>query len=284
MLHDLVAQARKLDLSGQQTSAIASYRQAIAIDANSYDAEYGIARALDLTGAYDEARAHFARALTLAPEGEKDQVLRMTGISWTFSGNLAAADAEFRKVFDRQVASRSFGAAAEEANEIGRLHLEFGDPDGAERWYSLGRQVAGEASDLAPWQIDLADLRWAHAQARIAARQGRAREARDHAAVVERLLAKGGNDDQRVQYAYLLGYLSFYDGDYRGAASALAGADQKDPAVLLLRGDAAERLGRVEDAATYYRAVVQSSAHSLTSALARPVAERKLAQAGSASR
>jgi tetratricopeptide (TPR) repeat protein len=278
VVHDLVTQARKLDLSGHQAAAIANYRQAIALDSNSYDAEYGVARALDLTGAYEEARTHFARALTLAPEGEKDQVMRMTGISWTFSGNLAAADAEFRKVFDRQLAARSFGAAAEEANELGRLHLEMGDPDSAEHWYRVGHDVARQASDLAPWQLDLADLRWAHAQARIAIRRGLAEEARDHAAVAKRLIAKGGNDDQKVQYAYLLGYISFYRGNYKDAAAALATADQKDPAVLLLRAEAAEKLSEAEEATKYYRQVVESSAHSLTSAFARPEAQRKLAR------
>jgi tetratricopeptide (TPR) repeat protein len=278
VVHDLVTQARKLDLSGHQAAAIANYRQAIALDSNSYDAEYGMARALDLTGAYEEARTHFARALTLAPEGEKDQVMRMTGISWTFSGNLAAADAEFRKVFDRQLAARSFGAAAEEANELGRLHLEMGDPDSAEHWYRVGHDVARQASDLAPWQLDLADLRWAHAQARIAIRRGLAEEARDRAAVAKRLIAKGGNDDQKVQYAYLLGYISFYRGNYKDAAAALATADQKDPAVLLLRAEAAEKLSEAEEATKYYRQVVESSAHSLTSAFARPEAQRKLAR------
>lgn len=278
--HDLVTEARKLDLSGRPAEAVVLYRQAIAADANAYDAEYGIARALDLTGAYDEARTHFARALVLAPEGERDQVLRMTGISWTFSGNLAAADAEFQKVFDRLRATRSFSAAAEEANELGRLHLELGDADGAERWYRVGHDIARQASDLAPWQVDLADLRWAHAQARIAARRGLVQEADDQARVVDQLIAKGGNDDQKVQYAYLLGYLSFYRGDYRGAAAALASADQKDPAVMLLQAKAADALGQAADATAAYRRIVQSSAHSLTSAFARPVAERKLAAGG----
>ena len=276
VVHDLVAQARKLDLSGQQAEAIALYRQAIAQDASSYDAEYGIARALDLTGAYEEARTHFARALALAPEGEQDQVRRMIGISWTFSGNVGAADREFQEVFDRLLASRSFGAAAEEANELGRLHLETGDADAAEHWYRQGHEVARQASDLAAWQLDLADLRWAHAQARIAARRGRTQDAKDQARVVDQLIAKGGNDDQKVQYAYLLGYISFYRGDYRGAADALASADQKDPAVMLLQAEAEEQLGRAADATASYRRVVQSSAHSLTSAFARPVAVRKL--------
>ena len=276
VVHDLVAQARKLDLSGQQAGAIALYRQAIAQDSSSYDAEYGIARALDLTGAYDDARTHFARALALAPEGEKDQVRRMIGISWTFSANVAAADREFRAVFDRLLESRSFGAAAEEANELGRLHLETGDADAAERWYRQGHEVARQAPDLAAWQVDLADLRWAHAEARIAARRGRVQEARDQAHLVDQLIAKGGNDDQKIQYAYLLGYLSFYRGDYPGAASALASADQKDPAVMLLQAEAADALGQAADATAAYRRIVQSSAHSLTSAFARPIAARKL--------
>lgn len=269
-------QARRLDRAGDQVAAIAAYRQAIAGDSNSYDAEYGLARALDLTGRYDEARQHFARALLLAPDGEQNQVLRMVGLSWTFSGDLGSADAEFRKVFDRQMAARGFGAAAEQANELGRLHLELGDPADAERWYRQGHDVAGRVPDVEPWQIDLAEIRWAHAQSRIAARRGQHQDAREHAAVVDALIAKGGNDDQRAPYAYLLGYLAFYRGDYAEAGAALAGADQKDAAVQLLRAQAAEHAGRPDDALACYRRAVQSTAHSLTTALARPIAERKL--------
>lgn len=34
----------------------------------SFDAHYGIGRALDLAGQYDEGRRHFARAIELAPQ------------------------------------------------------------------------------------------------------------------------------------------------------------------------------------------------------------------------
>lgn len=280
MLQDLLIQARKLDLSGQQQASIALYRQAIERDPNSYDANYGLARALDLVGSYDEAREHFARAVELAPRGDKDQAMRMLGISWTFAGNLDEASRIFQKVFEGRLSDKNFAAAAEEANELGRLHLELGDLAGAEAWYGRGHEVAGRAADRPQWQIDLADMRLAHAQARIAARRGLAQEARREVAIVHDLLAKGGNDDQKVEYAYLLGYVNFYLGEYHKAVEALAQADQQDPAVLLLLAQATEKLGQADRARDGYRRVGQSSAHSISSALARPIARQSLAAGG----
>ncbi len=196
----MIAEARKLDLDGKQSAAIALFRQALARQPDSFDAHYGLGRALDLTGAYDEARQHFARSIELAPESDKEQALRMMGIAWTFAGDAAQASRYFREVFDRRVKERNPAGAAEVANELGRVYLELGDFDNAERWYRTGHEAAGRAADRQPWQVDLADMRWAHAQARIAARRGEAREARRQEAEVKRLLDKGGNDDQRSQY------------------------------------------------------------------------------------
>src|ERR1700726_3003679 len=58
---DLIGQARKLEHDGQWDAAITAYRSAIAQNPNSFDAQYGIARTLDLAGNYDEARQHFAK-------------------------------------------------------------------------------------------------------------------------------------------------------------------------------------------------------------------------------
>ena len=197
---DLVSQARKLDLAGRQPEAIALYRQALERDADSFDGQYGIARALDLAGDYDEARQHFTKAIELAPESSRDQALRMMGVAWTFVGNVDEASRYFRQVFDRRVAENNPSSAAEVANELGRVYLESGDLDRAEEWYRRGHDMAARAPDRPTWQIDLADMRWAHAQARIAARRGRAADARAQAAVVKRLLDKGGNETEQVQY------------------------------------------------------------------------------------
>lgn len=275
-VRQLVSQARKLDLDGKQDAAIPVYREALAQQPRSFDAHYGLARALDLAGQYDEAREHFTRAIELAPDSDKEQALRMMGIAWTFAGNVEQAARYFRDVFDQRVAAGNHAAAAEEGNELGRVYLEAGDYDRAEAWYRTGHDEAGRAPDRQAWQVDLADMRWAHAQARIAARRGRADVAHRDEATVKRLLDKGGNDDQKVQYSYLVGYVSFYLGDYRAAVAALQQADQEDPFILMLLGQASEKLGQTTRARDYFRKVLQSSSHAVNSAFARPVARQML--------
>ena len=273
---DLVAQARRLDLAGKQAAAVALYRQALERTPDSFDAHYGIARALDLAGDYDDARAHFTRAVALAPDSQKEQAIRMLGIAWTFVGNAEEASRAFQQVYDRRLAAGSFESAAEEADEIGRVWLEFGDPDKAETWYRTGHEVASREVNRPAWQADLADIRWAHAQARIAARRGRAVEARQQEALVKKLLAKGGNKDQQLQYPYLLGYVNLHLKHYEAAAVDLRGADQTDPFVLLLEARTAEKLGQMAAALGFYHQILQSTSHAVNAAFARPVARMAL--------
>jgi tetratricopeptide (TPR) repeat protein len=275
---DLIGQARKLERDGQVDAAIAAYRTALVRDPNSFDAQYGIARTLDLAGSYDEARQHFAKAIDVAPDGVKEQTLRMMGIAWTFVGNIDEATRYFREVFNRRVAARNPAGAAEEANELGRVYLELGHVDQAATWYRTGHEMAGQEAGRSASQIDLADMRWAHAQARLAARRGLEKEARQQEAMVERLLDKGGNDDQRIQDAYLRGYVEFYLGHVPAAVAELEKADQQDPFILLLLAEANEKLEQPDRARDYYRKVLASTSHAVNSAFARPVARRKIDQ------
>jgi tetratricopeptide (TPR) repeat protein len=276
---DLLGQARRLERDGQEDAAIAAYRRAVNVDRTSFDAHYGLARTLDLAGQYDEARQHFATAISLAPEGTKDQALRMMGIAWVFVGNRDEAMRYFREVFDRRVASGNLAGAAEEANELGRVSLELNQVDDAETWYQKGHELAGREADRPASEVDLADMRWAHAQARVAARRGREREARVAVAEVKRLLDKGGNEDQRVQYAYLRGYVDFYLSHYSAAIPELERADQQDPFILFLLGEAREKVGQPDLARTYYTKVLASTSHAVNSAFVRAAAREKLAQA-----
>jgi tetratricopeptide (TPR) repeat protein len=279
----IIAEAHRLDVSGHPDAAITLYEQALAAAPDSFDAHYGLARALDLAGRYDEARAHFTRALALAPPASRTQTERMLAISWTFVGNTDEAARLFGGVFDRQVAASNFGAAADVASELARVYLERGDLDQAETWYRRGHDTALREADLADWRVDLADMRWAHAQARLAARRGQAALAHREEARVKALLDKGGNDDQRVQYPYLLGYDAFYLGDAAAAIPHLEQADQADPFILLLLGEAHERLGHTDQARASYEKVLASGSHAVAAALARPLARQKLAAMTSAS-
>ncbi len=119
-------------------------------------------------------------------------------------------------------------------------------------------------------------MRWAHAQSRIAARRGAADEARAHAAAVRQLLDKGGNQDQEIQYSYLLGYVEFHLGNYDAALAALEQADQEDPFILLLEAESSEKLGRGDAAREYFGKVLASTSHAVTNAFARPIASARL--------
>jgi tetratricopeptide (TPR) repeat protein len=275
--NDVLAKALRLDNLGQQDEAVALYRDVLARDPKSFGAHYGIARALDLKGNYTEAREHFGQAIALAPDnGLRDQALRMMGVSWVFVRDAKRATPFFKQVFDRQLKEGAFAGAAEEANEIGRVLLELGDVNGGLAWYRSGFEIAGRQPNQSARDRDLADLRWAHAQARIAIRHGDRTEAQRDMAAVKSLVDKGTNPDQRVQYPYLAGYVAFYSKDYKRAIAELLQADQQDPFILLLIAEAHEHLGDATMAREYYRRVLGSNSHAVNNAFARPVARQKL--------
>jgi tetratricopeptide (TPR) repeat protein len=200
----------------------------------------------------------------------------MLAISWTFVGETDQAARIFQEVFDRRLAADNFPAASEVANELGRVLLEAGDLDGAEAWYRRGFEIANREGSRPDWQVRLAELRWAHAQARIAARRGQPDEAHAQEARVAALLEQGGNDDQRVQHAYLRGYVAYHLKDYGAATTFLQEADHEDPFILLLLAQSAEAQGDASAARTYYERVLASTSHAVTNAFARPIAREKV--------
>ncbi len=274
---ELVKQARKLNLDGKQDEALALYRRALERSPDLVDAHLGAGIALDLKGNYKEARLHFAKAIELAPDGGRNQALTAMGVSYAFENDAKGSSTFYRHVFDRQMASQDLGGAAETANALGRVQLESGDLDEAFKWYQTGYETSRRQPKLPGDQIDLWDLRWAHAQARIAARKGQAAEARAEIAIVQALVDKGTNPEQRIQLPYLIGYVDLYLKDDRSAIAQLEKADQTDPFILVLLARAHERLHEDAQARAYYEKVLASNAHSLNNAFARPLARKKAA-------
>ena len=275
---DLVTKARKLTADGKADEALALYRQAIARAPDLFDAHLGAGIALDLLGRYGEARQHFEKAILEASADTKNQALVNMGVSYAFESNAKSASIFYRQAFDRAMAAPDLRSAAETANALARIYLESNDLDNAAKWYQTGYETSRRQPKLPDDQADLWDMRWAHAQARIAARRGNAAEARKQMAIVKALLDKGTNPDQQIQYPYLAGYVALYLKDYPGAIAALKAADQKDPFVLVLLGQAYEKTHDAANARQCYTEALTSNAHSPSNAFARPVARKKLAR------
>jgi tetratricopeptide (TPR) repeat protein len=273
----LVQQGQKLSHEGKQDEALAVYHKALDRDPNSYEAELGSGIALDLKGEYAEAREHFTKALETAPAENKAQVQRAMALSYVFEGNPFKASESEMLVFNARLAKNDSVGAAEICTELARMYLEAGDPDHAYKWYKMGYETVAHKPDLTDADKNLWLFRWESAQARVAARRGQADEAKQHVAAAKVALDKANDPDQMRFYPYLTGYVAFYLGDFKTAIADLQKADQHDALILALLAQSYEKSGDAAQAKSYYGKVMESNGHSLTTAVARPLAAKKLA-------
>jgi len=271
----LVQQGRRLNAAGRQTEALALYERALQINPDQFEAHLASGIALDLLGRYEEARRHLSRAIELAPEEGKRPALMAMAVSWTFQKRTGDAAKTYEHVFDRDVAAGHHADAAEAANALGRLYLEMGDNAGARRWYQTGYEAARRQPEETGSQLTLWKFRWLHAQARIAAREGKATDAtlREIRALVS---SSKELADEKPSLAYLDGYLALYQKAPKAALSALAEADQNDPFILMLTARAHEQLNQRDAARATWQRVLTLNGHSLQNALARPAARAAL--------
>jgi tetratricopeptide (TPR) repeat protein len=275
---DLVKQGEKLNEEGNQDEALALYSKALQQSPGLYEAHLDAGIALDLKGDYAPAREHFTKAVEIAAPDSKQQALRAMAMSYAFEGNAAEAAKLEQQVFDARVAKPDFTGAAGVANELARICLESGDLEHAYQWYKSGYDTALRQPGLSDPDKNLWLFRWEHAQARMAARRGKSDEAQQHVAAAKAALDKANNPEQARFYPYLTGYVAFYTRDYKTAIADLQKADQSDPLILALLGEAYEKSGDKAQAKEYYKKVLASNAHNPTNAFARPLAKKKLAQ------
>jgi tetratricopeptide (TPR) repeat protein len=267
-----VQQAEKLIDSGDPAGAAAMLEKTVAAAPKSFDARLVFGRALDLAGRHAAARQHLEEAVKLATDEQRVEALAALGVSYAFESKADEAARYYQRAFDVRVQADDHASAAGLANALGRVYLESGDLRKAEQWYTTGMEMARKIPGRTPSQTALWEMRWHHAQARIAARRGNKASAQEHADAVRTALEKGVDEFQRSAYPYLLGYIAYYSKDYRRAIDELAKADQEDVFILGLTAQAYQKLGDREKAAEYFRKVMASGAHSINAAFARPPA------------
>jgi len=173
----LVKQGQKLNSEGKQDEALKLYQKALEMSPNLYEAHLESGVALDLKGDYAAAREHLKKAIEVAPVDRKNRALRVMAFSYAFESNSDEAEKYEKRVFDAQLSKSDYESAAGVANELARIKLESGDIDGAANWYETGYDTAMRKTDMKDADKNLWAFRWAHAQARIAARRGQREEA-----------------------------------------------------------------------------------------------------------
>src|SRR5882757_8433196 len=273
----LVKQGQKLNSEGKQDEALKLYKQALEKSPNFYEAHLESGVALDLKGDYAGAREHLKKAIDVAPADQKNRALRVMAFSYAFESNAAEAEKYEKQAFDALVTKPDLAAAAGVANELARIKLESGDIDGAANWYKTGYDTAMRQTEMKDADKNLWAFRWAHAQARIAARRGQPGEAQQQVAAAKAALDTAKNPDQAQFFPYLTGYVAFYGGDYKTAITELGKASQEDPFILMLLAQSYEKAGDAAHAKEYYSKVLANNGHGPTNAFARPVARKKLA-------
>jgi tetratricopeptide (TPR) repeat protein len=273
---DLVQQGEELSRKGKQDDALALYNRAMDKSPTLYEAHLAAGEALDLKGEYAAALEHLNKAVEYAPSDSKVQALRTLAVSYAFQGDPFKASEPEMQVFNTRLAKNDSVGAAETCNELARIYLELGDADHAYKWYKMGFETVAHKADLSDADKNLWQFRWESAQARVAARRGKADEAQLHVAAAKVALDKAKNPDQARFYPYLTGYVAFYTGDYKTAIADLQKADQRDPLNVVLLGQAYEKSGDAAQAKDYYRKVLEMNQHNPTNAFARPLARKKL--------
>lgn len=276
---ETVRQGQQLVREGKLEEALALFRQELAKTHISPDALNAAGTVLDFMGRGSEARNYFGKAIESAstPQG-KAMAHRAMAMSYAFEGDCSNTVKYEQQVFDYYVSAGDGYQQGEIADEAARVCIDAGDLDTAQRWYRMGYEAGLKQTDIPPDRVSLWNFRWEHAQARLAARRGNHAEAQKHVAAAKALLDKDATmaQQQAVFFPYLTGYVAFYFGEYKTALDDLQKANQSDPFIQCLIGQAYEKLGDKDKAMDCYRKAAATTAHNPPAAFARPFAGKKL--------
>jgi tetratricopeptide (TPR) repeat protein len=246
---------------------------------------------LDVEGQHASARAIFQALIDgAATPAARAVAQRRMAISHAFEGHCAEAVRyeemviEYWKTREAAEPQNAFYQEGEMANEAARVCIDAGDFNTAERMYKRGSDLGLREPEPRTHAKSLWDFRLAHAQARLAARRGKAADAKRAMAQARALLdADTAMASQQARfYPYLVGYVALYTDDLPTADSELTKAiampgNTNDPFLHALLGMTYEKMGdAVRARPMFQQAYDLSTGHNPPAAFSRPFARRKL--------
>ena len=263
---------------GRFDEAIVQYNKALAIQSNFVNSHFGIAAALAYQGKTSDAQAELQKITEKArSDGERRTALFGQMIVAVDSGKLDQALAELEKQYALGQKNNDVPAMAGDQQLKGNILLEMGRHDDARKAYDQALKVTSE-SNLSQEVKDNAARVYRYNLARVAVAKKDLAAAKTEAETFRKAVEAAKNANQLRQAHELAGRIALEEKNYDAAIASLTQANQQNPDVLYLLGQAYHGKGDTAKAKeSFTKAAKFNSLPQLNYAFVRSKAERALA-------
>jgi len=268
---------------GKLSEAKAAFERAIQLDGSTPRVYTFLGNIALLKGDYGKAREMFKTSFSkkvpnTAPFGPNYGMAYV----YVYEGNIKAAiktledyQAEYVRTGQEKLFPSVFIW-----NSIARLHLEYGSPAEAIKYYEKGYATvtASSASAIDDMQKKTWLGRLHHGKGRALAKMGKTDEAWQEAETIKKMIEENGKAGEAFwpSYYYIAGYLKLEAGDLPQAIEHLKKTDLTDPFHKLLLARAYEKAGDTTNAQKLYKEITEFNQLTIERAIAYPEAKKKV--------
>jgi tetratricopeptide (TPR) repeat protein len=263
---------------GRFDEAITQYNKALAINSNFINSHFGIAAALTYQGKASEAQAELQKMTQKArTDGERRTALFGQTVVAVDSGKFDQGLAEVEKQYTIAQKNNDAAAMTGDLQLKGNILLEMGKPDDAAKAFEQALKTTAD-SGLSQAVKDNTALVNHFNLARVAIVKKDLATAKAETETYRKGAEAAKNANQLKQAHELLGRIALAEKNYDAAISELGQANQQNPAVLYLLGEAYKGKGDATGAkASYTKAAKFNSLPQINYAFVRSKAEKALA-------
>ena len=263
---------------GRFDEAIAQYNKALAIDSNFINSHFGIAAALTYQGKASDAQAELQKMTQKArTDGERRTALFGQTIVALDSGKFDQALAEAEKQYAIAQKNNDAAAMTGDLQLKGNVLLEMGKYDDAAKAFEEALKTT-TGSGLSQQIKDNTALFHHYNLARVAIAKKDLGTAKSETETFRKGVEAAKNANQLKQAHELAGRVAVEEKNYEAAISELVQANQQNPAVLYLMGQAYQGKGDAAKAKeSFTKAAKFNSLPQLNYAFVRGKAEKALA-------
>jgi len=268
---------------GKLPEAKAAFERALELDASTPRVYTFLGNLALLKGDYGKARELFKTSLSkkapnTAPFGPNYGMAYV----YVYEGNIKAAIKtleDYQAEYVRTGQEKQFPSVFI-WNSIARLHLEYGSPQEAIKYYEKGYATvtASTASAMDEIQRKTWLGRLHHGKGRALSKMGKTDEAWVEAETIKKMIEENGKAGEAFwpSYHYIAGYLKLEAKDYPQAIEHLKQTDLTDPFHKLLLARAYEQSGDTANAQKLYKEITQFNQLTIERAIAYPEAKKKV--------